>query len=157
MKRRRTQHAISEDEQIARYAYVLGNVPASIADKAYAAAFARLSAAQRPEILDQLRSQMPVASQEPASDDPEVFATFMRDLYARDALVRVPGAGVFAAEFVASPPVVAYFTTGAGSVAMEQQPLWVQELAGHETAPIDGGRMHHRHGVDTSDWPWIGS
>ncbi|KRA23307.1 hypothetical protein ASD65_01885 [Microbacterium sp. Root61] len=157
MKRRHEQQAISEDEQIARYAYLLGNVPASIADKAYAAAFARLSAAQRPELLGQLRSQLPVAPKEPASDDPEAFAVFMRDLYARDALVRVRGAGAFAAEFVASPPIVAYFTAGAGSVAMEQQPLWVQELAGHETAPIDGGRMHHRHGVDTSDLPWLGN
>ncbi|HEX5857804.1 MAG TPA: hypothetical protein VFY91_06835 [Microbacterium sp.] len=150
MKRRRAQHAISEDEQIARYAYALGNVPASIADKAYAAAFARLPATQRREILDQLRSQVPAAPPETASDDPEAFAVFMRDLHSRDALVRVSGAGALAAEFIATPPIVAYFTTGAGSVSIDQQPLWVQELADHETAPIDAGRMHHRRSVDTS-------
>lgn len=152
MNRRHAQHAISEDEQIARYAYLLGNVPSSVADKAYAAAFARLSEAQRQEIVGQLRSQVPVATQEPASDDPEAFAVFMRDLHSRDALVRVSGAGTLAAEFVTSAPIVAYFTAGAGSVTIDQQPLWVQELANHETAPIDAGRMHHRRGVNSGEW-----
>ena len=152
MKRRHAQHAISEDEQIGRYAYVLGNVPASVADKAYAAAFARLSATQRQEILGQLRSQLPVAPQVPASDDPEAFAVLMRDLRSRDALVRVSGVGTFAAEFVASPPIVAYFTAGVGSVTIDQQPLWVQELAGHEAALNDAGRMNHGHQGLMTGW-----
>ena len=152
MKRRDAQHAISEDEQIGRYAYVLGNVPASVADKAYAAAFARLSPAQRQDIVGQLRSQLPVALLETASDDPEAFAVLMRDLRSRDALVRVSGVGAFAAEFAASPPIVAYFSAGAGSVSVDQQPLWVQQLAGHETAPIDAGRMQHRYGVNSGEW-----
>ncbi|WP_243073976.1 hypothetical protein [Microbacterium sp. SS28] len=152
MKRRHAHHAISEDEQIGRYAYLLGNVPANVADKAYAAAFARLSATQRQDILRELRSQLPVAPQVPASDDPEAFAVLMRDLRSRDAVVRVSGVGPFAAEFVASPPIVAYFTAGVGSVTIDQQPLWVQELAGHETAPIDAGRMHHRHQGFITGW-----
>lgn len=147
MKRRRAEHPTSEDEQLWRYAYVLGNVPASVADKAYAAAFARLSATQRQNLLDDLYSQLPVAPQQPASDDPEAFAALMRDLTLRDALVRVAGVGAFAGEFVASPPIVAYFTTGVGSVTIEQQPPWVQQLAGHEAAPMDAGRMHHGHGL----------
>src|SRR6478736_181864 len=118
VKKRHVQQAISEDEQIGRYAYVLGTVPANVADKAYAAAFARLSSPQRQEILGQLRSEFPVAPQVPASDDPEAFAVFMRDLRSRDALVRVSGVRTFAAEFVASPPVVAYFTAGVGSVTI---------------------------------------
>ena len=152
MKRRHAQHAISEDEQIGRYAYVLGNVPANVADKAYSAAFARLSATQRQEILGQLRSQFPVAPQVPASDDPEAFAVFMRDLRSRDALVRVSGVGAFAAEFVASPPIVAYFTAGVGSVTIDQQPLWVQELASHEAALNDAGRMNHGHQGLMTGW-----
>jgi hypothetical protein len=152
VKRRRARHAISEDERIGRYAYVLGNVPASIADRAYAAAFARLSAAQREDIVGQLRSQLPVPPQEPASYDPEAFAVLMRDLHSRDALVRVSGVGAFADEFVTSPPIIAYFTAGAGSVTIDQQPPWVHEVAGHETAPIDAGRMHHRHGVNFGEW-----
>lgn len=152
MKKHHAGRVISEDEQIARYAYLLGNVPASVADNAYAAAFARLSAAQRQEIIGQVRSQLPVAAQEQASDDPEAFAVLMRDLHARDALVRARGAGTVAAEFVASAPIVAYFTAGAGSVTLDQQPPWVHELAGHETAPVDGGRMHHRQGVNSGEW-----
>ena len=152
MKRRHAQHAISEDEQIGRYGYVLGNVPANVADKAYAAAFARLSATHRQEILGQLRSQFPVAPQIPASDDPEAFAVLMRDLRSRDALVRVSGVGAFAAEFVASPPIVAYFTAGVGSVTIDQQPLWVQELAGHEPALNDAGRMNHGHQGLMTGW-----
>ena len=58
MKRRHAQHAISEDEQIARYAYVLGNVPASVADKAYAAAYSRLSPSQRQDLVGRLGSQV---------------------------------------------------------------------------------------------------
>ena len=152
MKKRHVQQAISEDEQIGRYAYVLGNVPANVADKAYAAAFARLSAPQRQEILGQLRSEFPVEPQVPASDDPEAFAVLMRDLRSRDALVRVSGVRTFAAEFVASPPIVAYFTAGVGSVTIDQQPLWVQELAGHEAALNDAGRMNHGHQGIITGW-----
>lgn len=147
MKIRHAQHAISEDEHIARYAYVLGNVPSSVADRAYAAAFARLPSTQRQEMVGELLSQLPAEPQQPASDDPEAFAVFMRDLGSRDALVRVSGIGGFAAAFVTSSPIVAYFTAGTGSVTIDQQPLWVQELADHETAPIDAGRMRDRYGV----------
>ncbi|WP_106815723.1 hypothetical protein [Microbacterium timonense] len=152
MKRRHEQHAISDDEQIARYAHVLGNIPTSVADKAYAAAFARLSVAQREEIVDRLREQLPVAPEEPASIDPYAFATLMRDLHARYALTDVPGAAALATAFVTSPPVVAYFTTGAGSVSIDHQPPWLHDLAGHETAPIDGGRAHHRPGTKGDEW-----
>ncbi|MEV4686895.1 hypothetical protein [Microbacterium sp. LWH3-1.2] len=147
MKRRHAQQVITADEQIARYAYVLGNVPASVADKAYAAAFSGLSATQREEIVGQLRAELPDEPDAAASVDPGAFARLMRDLLARDALVRIRDGAVIAAAFVASTPVVAYFTTGAGSVTMDQQPPWIHELAGHETAPVDGGRTHHRHGV----------
>lgn len=148
MKRRHSQHEISEDERIARYAYVLGNVPAGVADNAYAAAFQRLPAAQREQIVSELRKQLPAGSQEAAPDDPEAFATLMRDLHARHAIVTVPGAAALAAAFVTSPPIVAYFTSGAGSVSIDQQPPWLHELAGHETAPIDGGRISHHKGPD---------
>jgi hypothetical protein len=152
VKRRQTQRQISRDEQLARYAYLLGNVPASVADRSFAAAFARLSDVQRENLLDELCALLPGAPARPRSDDPEAFAVLMHDLFARDALVRVAGAESLAAAFIASPPIAAYFTAGAGSVMIEHQPLWVQELVGHETAPIDGGRLHHRPGVNTGEW-----
>ncbi|MFD4958417.1 hypothetical protein [Microbacterium sp. NPDC058389] len=152
MKRRPAQRVITTDERLARYAYLLGNVPASVADKSFAAAFAGLSDLQRQNLLDELCSLLPIAPTRPRADDPAAFAVFMHDLYARDAFVRVSGADVLAASFIGSSPIAAYFTAGAGSVTIEHQPLWVQELVGHETAPIDSGRMHHRPGVNSGDW-----
>jgi hypothetical protein len=98
--------------------------------------------------VSELRKQLPAGSQEEVLDDPEAFATLMRDLHARHAVVTVPGAAALAAAFVASPPIVVYFTSGAGSVSIDQQPPWLHELAGHETAPIDGGRISHHKGPD---------
>ena len=74
MKKPRQARPISHDEQIARYAYVLGNVPASVADKAFAAAFAQLSEAQRRVVLDELRAQVPAQAAAPTDPDPESFA-----------------------------------------------------------------------------------
>jgi hypothetical protein len=85
VKRRHAQHAISEDDQIGRYAYALGHVPANIADRAYASAFARLPWMHRQEILSELGSQLEVEHQGPLSDDPEAFAAVMRDLRATPA------------------------------------------------------------------------
>lgn len=147
MKSRKGQRAISADERLARYAYLLGNVPTSVADRAYAAAFSRLSDLQRENLLDELCGLLPVVRIRPASDAPEAFAALMHDLFARDALVRVSGADALAEAFIVSGPIAAYFTAGAGSVMIEHEPLWVQELVGHETAPIDSGRMHHGPGV----------
>jgi hypothetical protein len=152
VKKRRIPPVISDDELIARYAYVLGNVPTSVADQAYAAAFTRLGSTNRQDIVRELGALLPVAPHERVADDPEAFAVLMRDLFARDALVRIRGAGTIAAEFIASPSIVAYFTVGAGSVTIDQQPPWIHHLAGHETAPIDGGRMQHRRGVNSGEW-----
>lgn len=141
MKRLRAKQIISEDEQIARYAYVLGNVPAVIADRGYVAAFQRLATPQRERLMKWLREQLPAGMQDlPTLDDPESFAILMRNLHARHALATAPGAAALAAGFVTSPPLVTYFTTGAGSVAIDQHPPWLHELAGHETAPKDAGR-----------------
>ncbi|WP_345800311.1 hypothetical protein AAIB33_12635 [Microbacterium sp. AZCO] len=149
---RQARHAITREEQIARYAYVLGAVPASVADRGYAAAFARLPEGQREGIVAELRSEMPVPAEASTPADPEAFALFMRDLHARSALVRIPHAGTLAAEFIASPPIVHYFSSGVGSVSIDQHPPWLHELAGHETAPIDAGRINHRKGVNTGIW-----
>lgn len=152
MRKPRAPRPISNDEQLARYAYVLGNLPASVADKAFAAAFARLSDEQRRALLDELHSELPAQTETTAAIDPETFATMMRDLQWRSAFAQIDSAHVLAAEFVRSAPTVAYFTVGAGSVTMDHQPPWVHELAGHETAPLDGGTMHHRKGANYGEW-----
>lgn len=152
MKKQRAPRPISHDEQMARYAYVLGNVPASVADKAFAAAFAQLAEAQRRVVLDQLRSQLPDQAEAATDLDAESFAENMRDLHWRSALARIESAHVIAAEFVRSRPAIDYFRVGAGSVTMDHQPPWVHDLAGHETAPLDGGTMHHRQGMNQGEW-----
>src|SRR6478735_2794062 len=86
VKKPRTRQSISSDEQLARYAYVLGNVPASVADKAYAAAFAQLSDRQREVLLGELRAQVPDGADPASKVHPEDFALCMRDLHWRSAL-----------------------------------------------------------------------
>lgn len=144
MIRKRGHAAIDDEEMIARYAYALGNTPASVADRAFAAAFACLTPEQRQDILDQLRAQLPTLTAATSTVSPDDFAQMMRSLYARAELVHMRGAVELAAAFVTSPPVVAYFTTGVGSVSIDQQPLWVHELARHETAPIHAGSVRPR-------------
>lgn len=139
MKWRHAKRIISDEEQLARYAYVLGNVPAAVADRAYAAAFGRLSPAQRKQIVDSVRSQLPPGTPAETADDSEAFAALMRNLHARLALVTAPGAAALAAAFATSPPIIAFFSTGAGSVVIDRQPPWLQELAGHDAFPIDAG------------------
>lgn len=152
MRKHRAPNAISADELLWRYAYVLGNVPTSIADRAYAAAFDRLSAPQREQVTAELAGLVPVPESAPSDADPGAFAVFMRNLAARDALIRAPSAGVLAAAFVTSAPVVAYFTTGIGSVSIDEHPPWIHELAGHETAPIDAGAPSRRQGIHFGAW-----
>jgi hypothetical protein len=152
VKKRSSPRPISHDEQIARYAYVLGTVPASVADRAFAAAFGQLSEAQRRALLDELTSELPAPPDAPVDLDPPSFATRMRDLHWRSALARIESAHVLAAAFVWSRPIIAYFAVGAGSVTMDHQPPWVHDLAGHVTAPLDGGRMHHRQGMNQGEW-----
>lgn len=152
MSRRHAQQAIDEDEQIARYAYVLGAIPVSIADRAYASAFAQLTSAERLDIVEQLREHVPAPPSEPPSDGPDAFAGLMRSLYAREAFPRIRGAAALASRFIASPPVVAYFTVGVGSVSIDQHPPWVHQLARHETAPVKAGTIQPR---GASDARWL--
>lgn len=151
MRKHRAASPISADELLWRYAYVLGNVPTSIADKAYAAAYGRMPPAERERLVDELLAMLSGTDAAPAAADPEAFALFMRNLAARDAFVRAPSAGILAAAFITSAPVVAYFTTGIGSVSIDQHPPWIHELAGHETAPIDAGGNHPK-GVTFGPW-----
>lgn len=152
MSRRHSRHGISEDELIERYAYVLGNVPTSVADKAYATALLRLSPEQRDELVDELRANVPDAPEAAACVVPDGFAALMRDLRARDALVRSRHLAPIAAGFISSPATAAYFISGVGSVDIDKHPAWLQELAGHVSAPVDGGRVNHRKGVNSGVW-----
>lgn len=145
--RRPLSRALSEDERIARYAHILGELPSSIADRAYAEAFAGLPVAARRELAKELRAQLPSEVQSADPRDPDEFALLMRNLHARVALVTCRDAGALAVGFVTSRATAAYYRSGAGSLSIDRQPPWVHALAEHETAPIDAGGAHHSRGA----------
>ena len=149
-RRKRQVNAVSDDEQIARYVHLLDTLPSSVIEKAHAAAFADLSVDQRAEVCGRLRSFLPEGGA--ADPQPDVLASLVRDAGPREAMMSTAVAGVVASHFVPSAAVVAYFTVGAGSVMIDEQPPWVSELADHDSAPIDGGTVNHRKGVNSGHW-----
>ncbi|MGH7290504.1 MAG: hypothetical protein ACREJT_04790 [Myxococcota bacterium] len=141
-----------EDEWITRYGYLLSVLPQPVADRAHVEAFGELSSTQREGLLEEVAPVLPDWGRAATSDDPEALATLMRDVLPRDAMVHSAIGGEVARRVIGSAPVRAYFAVGVGSVTIDQQPLWVQELIHHESNPIDAGTMHHRKGVNSGHW-----
>ena len=77
-RRKNPYAAVTEEEQIARYVYLLNTLPASVIESAHAAAFKDLSAAQRREMFEQLRPFMSDAERTASADDPHVLAKLVR-------------------------------------------------------------------------------
>lgn len=78
-RRRRTPYqAVTDEERIARYVYLLNTLPASVIESAHATAFKDVPAAQRREMFEQLRPFMAPSEQDAASDDPSVLAKLVR-------------------------------------------------------------------------------
>jgi hypothetical protein len=149
---RRPADAVRKDEQIARYLYLLNLLPRTVIDRAHTLAFAELSSAQRREVLESLSPLLPDIERHAASDDPETLAALVRDPESQDALVHAGIAAAVAVPFVLSSPVAGYFSVGVGSVDIDRQPLWVQELADHDANPIDAGTINHRRGANLGHW-----
>lgn len=143
VKRSRRAAALSERELEERYAYLLGVLPDSVVDRAHAAVLEHASPAVRDEVLTLVDHPSPGRSGDADEVSPAaaIGAALRRDPSVREAL-----APALASAFMASGPVAAYFTVGVGSVSIDDQPLWVQEMVAHETAPIDANSVHHRIG-----------
>ncbi len=150
-RRKRRFDALSEEERIGRYVYLLNTLPASVIERAHAAAFKDLPADQRREMFEQLRPFLSDAEQGAASDDPTVLAKLVRRAeerraqrvqHAREAaesgvqdprdavdpralLTSAGVAGVVSQHVVLSAAVVTYFAGGGGSMAMESGPVWI--------------------------------
>jgi hypothetical protein len=78
-RRRRTPYrAVSEEERIARYLYLLNTLPASVIESAHAAAFREVPPQRRREMFEQLRPFMADSERDAASDDPTVLARLVR-------------------------------------------------------------------------------
>jgi hypothetical protein len=152
---KRKRQAVPEDELITRYGYLLSVLPQAVADRAHVAAFGGLSSTQREGLLEEVAPLLPDAWRATTTEDPAALATLMRDVLPRDAMQRSGIGGDVARRFIASAPVSAYFAVGVGSVTIDHQPLWVQELIHHESNPIDAGTMHHGKGPRGSGI-WLG-
>lgn len=158
-RRRNPYGAVTEEEQIARYVYLLNTLPASVIESAHASAFKDLSVAQRREMFEQLRPFMSDDERSAASDDPNVLAKLVRRAeerrVARDTTPGGPDAeaeesvrtatatadpgytdpravmmqtgvmSLVAYQFLLTSSVSAYFTVGAGSLMIGDQPGWV--------------------------------
>lgn len=78
-RRRRTPYrALSDEERIARYVYLLNTLPASVIESAHASAFREMPAERRREMFEQLRPFMAESERDAASDDPTVLARLVR-------------------------------------------------------------------------------
>jgi hypothetical protein len=78
-RRRKTPYAaVTDEERIARYVYLLGSLPASVIESSHATAFADLPAERRRELFEQLRPFMAESERDAASDDPTVLARLFR-------------------------------------------------------------------------------
>ena len=70
--------ALSDEERIARYVYLLNTLPASVIESAHAKAFHDVPAESRREMFEQLRPFMSEAERATASDDPAILAGLLR-------------------------------------------------------------------------------
>jgi len=185
-RRRNPYAAATEEEQIARYVYLLNTLPASVIESAHATAFKDLPVERRREMFEQLRPFMSDAERSVSSDDPHLLATLVRRAEARraeraaanggpdaeaaatvrtatatadpnyvdprDMMMRSGVMGLVAYQFMAASAVHAYFTVGAGSLVMGDQPGWVGDTFDPGSAGMDaGGYGGHDGGVGGFD------
>jgi len=167
--------ALTDEERISRYVYLLNTLPASIVESAHATAFKDLPVEKRREMFDELRPFMAEDERETASDDPKFLATLMRraeDRRAKRVNGRDPDDGGAVATDIGDPldaidprnilmktgvmPIVAmnvmmsqsvasYYLVGAGALNLGYEPAWVGGLVDSGSA---GGGGHGGGGWD---------
>ena len=172
-RRRKNRYAaVSEEEQIARYVYLLNTLPASVIESAHATAFKDLPVERRREMFEQLRPFMSDAERTASPEDPHVLATLVRRAEERRAARAAGGESPDAAaeasvrtatgtaddsyvdprtmmmqtgvmtlvayQFMTTSAITAYFTVGAGSLAIGDQPGWVGDTFDPGSNGIDG-------------------
>ena len=149
VKRSRHEPPLSERELSERYAYLVDVLPDSIVVRAHVAVLEHVSPALRQEAITVLRE----AQDRNGSDqvDDATLAAVISAAVRRDPALRDSLAPVLAAGFIEAAPVASYFSTGGGSVMIDQQPPWVQRLVAHDGAPIDSTAVHRRIGYSGVD------
>ncbi len=170
-RRKNPYAAATEEEQIARYVYLLNTLPASVIESAHATAFQDVPVQRRREMFEQLRPFMSESERTASPEDPHVLATLVRRAELRraeraaasgrpdaeaEASVRTATAtaddsyvdprammmqtGVMALvayQFMTTSAVTSYFTVGAGSLLIADQPGWVGDTFDPGSGGID--------------------
>ncbi|MFE7843593.1 hypothetical protein ACFUTX_00205 [Microbacterium sp. NPDC057407] len=77
-RRKRRFEALTDEERIGRYVYLLNTLPASVIESAHATAFKDVPAERRREMFEQLRPFLSEKERDAASDDPTVLAKLVR-------------------------------------------------------------------------------
>jgi hypothetical protein len=70
--------ALTDEERISRYVYLLNTLPAAVIESAHAKAFQDVPPERRREMFEQLRPFMSESERDAASDDPTVLARLIR-------------------------------------------------------------------------------
>lgn len=163
--------ALSDEERMSRYLYLLNTLPASVIERAHESAFRDVPLARRQEMFEQLRPFMSEEEQKQAAE-PELLARLVRRVEERRAqsAESAPGAdqereqartttqlaapefltqnglmALVAYHFLVSSAVHSYFTVGAGSLGLAGEPGWVGDMAG---GGLDGGAGFGGGGFD---------
>jgi hypothetical protein len=170
-RRKKPYEAVSEEERISRYVYLLNTLPASVVESAHASAFKDLPPEKRREMFDELRPFMADDERETASDDPTFLAKLVRraedrraqranggpsddggrvatdigdpldSIDPRNILMKAGIMPIVAMNVVMSQAVASYFLVGAGALNVGYQPAWVGELADPGSAGGGGGGL----------------
>jgi hypothetical protein len=173
-RRKNPYVAVTEEEQISRYVYLLNTLPASVIESAHASAFADVPVARRREMFEQLRPFMSEAERNASPEDPSVLAKLVRRaeerrveraashggpdaeaeasvrtstavadrnafVDSRDVMAQTGVLAIVAYQFVATTSVMSYFTVGAGSLIVGDQPGWVGDMVSPGGTGIDAG------------------
>jgi len=165
-KKKTPYAAISDEERMSRYLYLLSTLPAPVIERAHEAAFKDLPLARRQEMFEQLRPFMSEEEKQQAAE-PELLARLLRraeerraesaaasasggnrdtagagpELAAAQLLTQSGVMPLVAYHFLTSAAVYSYFTVGAGSLALAGEPGWVNDIADPSggAGGIDGG------------------
>jgi hypothetical protein len=170
-RRKKPYEAVSEEERISRYVYLLNTLPASVVESAHASAFKDLPPEKRREMFDELRPFMADDERETASDDPKFLAKLMRRaedrraqranggptddggrvttdigdpldaIDPRNILTKAGIMPIVAMNVVMSQAVASYYLVGAGALNVGYEPAWVGELADPGSAGGGGGGL----------------
>lgn len=165
-RRRRTPYtAVSDEERMSRYVYLLNTLPATVIERAHESAFRAMPPSRRREMFEKLR---PFMSEQERVREPEPTllagvlsrlspsgggsgtALLEEDRRPDDRRREESGRGAWpfddpvigaymASHFLTSAVVLSYFTVGAGSIGIAGEPAWVGEMGGVQPDGYGGG------------------